>query len=191
MIKIIDNIINPISQDRLETVVNDRDFKWFYKKSLTYRSVDNEDKKLLNKDTAGFTNLIYENGEFTDPVYPSWCWSILDNMTDRTGVIVNELIRVQFNLFYQYPGDPAGESWNAAHTDQQYDHNVLLYYVNDSDGDTFIFNEKRNDNFDELTVMERVSPKKGAAILFDGNNFHASSNPFASTKRITLNFNFI
>lgn len=191
MIKIIDNIINPTSQNRLETVINDRDFKWFYRRSATYKDINDIDVRLLNKDTAGFTCPVYQNGEWMDPVYAAWAWNILDNMTEETGIVVNDLIRVQFNLIYQHPNETTGDTWNSAHIDNEFDHNVLLYYVNDSDGDTVIFNEKRGDAFEVLSINERVSPKKGRAVLFDGNQYHASSNPATTLKRLTINFNFI
>ena len=64
---------------------------------------------------------------------------------------------------------------------------TLLYYVNDSIGDTVIFNEK-NPNSKNLTEMKRISPKKGKAIFFDSSHLHCSTPP--KTNRYVINIVF-
>ena len=41
----------------------------------------------------------------------------------------------------------------ASHTDPNIEHTVMIYYVNDADGDTILFN-------DHGDIMKRVTPKK-------------------------------
>ena len=60
---------------------------------------------------------------------------------------------------------------------------TLLYYVNDSDGDTLFF-----DN--DLNITKRVTPKKNRAILFDSNMLHAGANPIKNETRIVINIIF-
>ena len=72
-----------------------------------------------------------------------------------------------------------------------WDHLTLLYYINDTDGDTILYNEK----FDEgkeviLTEMARVSPKAGRAVLFNGNLYHSPSVP-TTGYRAVINYTFI
>ena len=69
-----------------------------------------------------------------------------------------------------------------------------IYYVNDSDGDTLIFNEEEKD-IDEkgnnnLTILERISPKKGRLVLFNGKKIHAGAHPVKCNNRIVINFNY-
>ena len=82
------------------------------------------------------------------------------------------------------------------HIDLAFEHLVVLYYVNDTDGDTFIFDKKSDyqninlasvENQNELKVIKRVSPKKGRVLVFDGNRYHSSSGP---TKDIRCIINF-
>jgi hypothetical protein len=67
---------------------------------------------------------------------------------------------------------------------------TLLYYVNNSDGDTVIYNERYtgpNDKPGKLTVRQRVKPVKGRAVIFDSNQLHSSSIPTDKGYRIVIN----
>ena len=83
--------------------------------------------------------------------------------------------------FLQVPTIKTTE-YDSPHIDMEMGHTVCLYYVNNTDGDTFFFNGKN--------IIKRVSPKKGRCVLFDGKIFHASSKP-TKEKRIVINYNFI
>jgi hypothetical protein len=66
----------------------------------------------------------------------------------------------------------------------------LIFYVNDSDGDTVIFkNRWRNTDPGELVEDIRIKPKAGSAVLFDSDLYHASSSPTEGI-RVVLNFIF-
>ena len=80
------------------------------------------------------------------------------------------------------------------HVDYYKPHYTILYYVNDSDGDTFLFNEKAEGNKeasypDSLSIMKRISPKMGRAVIFDGLTFHSSSSQQTHNERLVLNIN--
>ena len=68
----------------------------------------------------------------------------------------------------------------APHTDRPEEHLGLIYYVNDSDGDTIFFEDGKE--------SKRVTPKKGRVVLFDGSTLHAggftTDNP-----RCIVNYN--
>lgn len=192
MIKIIDNIIPRTAQERLINIVDDRDFGWHYRRDTAYHPGADIPSFYTNERTSGYTHPIYANGSVIDENMMPWCYQILDGMTENTGIRVNEIVRIQFNLLYQNPSKTyTSASWNSAHTDQKYDHKVLLYYINESDGDTRIFNQRNNEEFEKFTVRQQVTPTQGTAILFDGNYFHAASNPIKHFKRHVINFNFI
>ena len=76
-----------------------------------------------------------------------------------------------------------GEYHDLPHVDRKDKHIVLLYYVNDTDGDTILF-----DN--DLNIIKRVSPKKNRVLIFNGNILHAGCSPIQSKKRVGINFNF-
>ena len=59
---------------------------------------------------------------------------------------------------------------NIIHIDMQKPHTVVLYYVNDADGTTDLFNEKGR-------IIKSVKPKMGRCVIFDGLIKHRSSHP--------------
>lgn len=109
-----------------------------------------------------------------------------------------DLMRIKGGLFVH------GESGvHKPHLDYYIPHWTFLYYVNDSDGDTFIFDqvaEPVDMNIRPLrdpvypskfTVAERVSPKAGRLVIMDGLLYHSSSAPVEHGDRMTLTFNFV
>jgi len=69
---------------------------------------------------------------------------------------------------------------------------TAIYYANDSDGDTFIFNEsylEKIEDISKLTIKKRVSPKKGRVVLFPANTLHAGSFPTEHEDRMVINYN--
>jgi hypothetical protein len=75
------------------------------------------------------------------------------------------------------------------HINQKQPHLVLLYYVNDADGETLLFDKTINDVEDgdinmmyidekyEFNVVNKIMPKRGRILLFDGRTYHAASSP--------------
>jgi hypothetical protein len=79
------------------------------------------------------------------------------------------------------------------HINRNIPHLVMLYYVNDCDGDTILYDKTLEDiSFDfnypddhhELNVEHRISPKKGRILFFDGRVYHAPSAPTKSVRCI-------
>jgi hypothetical protein len=81
-------------------------------------------------------------------------------------------------------------SW--PHVDGRDDHYVFLYYVNDSDGDTVIYNQEFVDKQykqEDMTIFKQISPKAGSAIFFNGKYFHTYYSPQKNNIRCVINMN--
>ena len=103
--------------------------------------------------------------------------------------------RIKVNLCQKVWCDN-NDAHQTPHVDFREPHWTMIYYVDDSDGDTFIFDQRayRNCEYDEikeLTLKQRVSPKKGRCLIFRGDQFHAGMHPRNHTFRTVINFNFI
>jgi hypothetical protein len=105
---------------------------------------------------------------------------------------------VQARSFMHIPiADKLRKEYDNVHVDYGKDHLVCLYYVNDTDGDTFIFDKTFDDvpigsDYSQVQwpVKQRISPKKGRCVLFDGRYYHSSSGP-TSDIRCIINFDVI
>ena len=82
---------------------------------------------------------------------------------------------------------------NIIHVNRDVPHLVLLYYVNDSDGDTILYDKTMDDipyeelypdEYCDLNITHRVTPKKGRVLVFDGRYYHAPSSPTKSMRCI-------
>ena len=85
------------------------------------------------------------------------------------------------------------------HTDHPMPHWTAILYFSDTDGDTIIYNERRDgitrhspnlDNDDGLTELVRITPKKNQLVFFDGLHYHTGHSPTTTSNRILLNVNF-
>ena len=60
---------------------------------------------------------------------------------------------------------------------------VYVYYVNESDGDTILFDEEGN-------VEASVAPGAGHFVRMDARQYHSATTPIHTSRRFVLNLNF-
>ena len=169
MINIIDDLVSKDLQDSLENIMlNNTYMPWFLHKS-TYNGEFNHNNVL---ETQQFVHTFYDE-EGINSKYFEEPKKIIDLLS------LNNLIRVKANLLLQNKNSDV-DKHTTPHKDFNFDHHVYIYYVNDSDGDTFIFDE-------DLNVVKRVTPRKGRILHFDGKWLHASSSPITSNNRCIFN----
>ena len=92
-----------------------------------------------------------------------------------------DIYRMKVNLLMPYPNAP---EYHVPHQDVAWgergrEYKSFLYYLNDSDGDTFFFDDQNN-------IIQRQTPKANTMIEFDSRMLHASSNP-TQGERYVLN----
>jgi hypothetical protein len=90
------------------------------------------------------------------------------------------------------------------HVDLQQPHRTALIYLNDSDGDTIIYNERLtptlstlggnleidDDTLPELTIKQTVAPKANRMAIFDGHLYHSGRTPTTVSRRVAININY-
>jgi hypothetical protein len=186
----IDNLVSVYTQNQLEDLFISNKLPWmFFKDCVTS---DEDVKKFQNrKRTPGIGCYIKcKSPEFLDE-------RLLDEVKiipeTACKAIEKECIEIlNARSFIHFPlRDEFRHEYDNPHVDAQFEHLVVLYYVNDSDGDTFIF-DKTSEEISipdpNMKIIKRITPKKGRAILFNGNRYHSSSCPTKGVRCI-LNFN--
>ena len=95
---------------------------------------------------------------------------------------------VQGRSFLQFPLNLDSKDDDTPHIDldEGERHIVVLYYVVTSDGDTVIYNERTES--DVYTVKQKVTPKQGRVVIFDGGQYHTAQQAI-NTVRCIANYN--
>ena len=95
---------------------------------------------------------------------------------------------IQGRSFLQFPLNLKSKEDDTPHIDldEGERHIVVLYYVKDSDGDTIIYNERTES--DTYTIKQKVTPKQGRVVIFDGGQYHTAQQA-VNTVRCIANYN--
>lgn len=185
---IIDDVVPKSYQDYLEKSIIESDIPWTYRPNL------GNNTPIANvNDPAPAVGIIHvfsnEQG-----IKSRLFYKILPMIKEACRKANYKLTGVfGGRTFIQFPAKD-NSTFTKIHTDLNVDHTVLLYYVKDSDGDTIIFNKTTNDipkdqlNESELSVIKRITPKKGRAVLFNGLIYHATTLPVLGS-RCVININ--
>ena len=125
-------------------------------------------------------------GEDSHPLFPI-ANELVDKFCKKHGFNLLEFYRTRVNLT-PLSKDPRPL---IPHVDlrNKYKHYILLLFLNDSDGDTIMYDLKVDGDMhaqEELSVLKRFSPKAGRAVLFDGDNFHAWEHPQNHDYRLSM-----
>lgn len=153
-----------------------------------------------NQETEGgrasIDKNVYEHPMFVAPLDPGHPYrnqviSVFEKFLAKHNLSYTNILRIKANWVPAAPIASKGR-YQMPHIDDDREHKVFLYYVNDADGDTIMFNELyKGYGPEEFTIRETVSPAMGKAVVFDGNNFHAPSAPIATPFRCVINIDFI
>ncbi len=173
-IYVFDDIIEKDYQNKIKSILtgqvryNGEDFPWYYIDDVT-ASGDYENQK---RGAFVHDYVHYEYGIESDFHY-----LFLDLIKKSCSKLkIKEVDVLQGRSFFQLPTNIKREDVDSPHTDMQFKHFVMLYYVCDSDGDTIIYNEKTISE-KGFTVQKKVTPKQGRVVLFDGALYHTAQQP--------------
>ena len=179
MIHIFDELIDSDYQKLIKETLFSNTYPWFFIEDIT-NSDGSEQKR------SAFTHLLVkernQNSEYHNLFVKmiQYCCAQIG----KTNVDV-----LAGRSFLQLPLNLKDHMVDTAHIDSIKKHFVMLYYVCDSDGDTIIYNEREKDRPDGIyTIKERVTPKQGRVVLFDGWLMHTAEQPINNVRCI-VNYN--
>ena len=190
MIKIFDNIIPKKQQEELKNLLFGNNFPWYFVNDITH--IGNQ-----NQARPGHCHAYMKLGEVNSD-YINEVKKISDNVNKK---IKKKLKMYQVRSFLQLPLNEkllykdSKHREDTPHIDIYEPHTVFLYYVNDSDGDTVLYNYKSKYEHDvpvyeDIKIVDRVTPKQGRVIVFDGMTWHSSTQP-TQGPRCIVNFDMV
>jgi len=185
-------------------ILENTEFPWYYCRDIT-NSPTHFNSYPIDYRQHGFHHTCFKDYTSQSVVVPHFL-HLVEMIKDK--LPENELgcdwelyrLRCGFNI----PLSPVNKKYdyldyNQPHVD--HDNNIItgktftcLYYVNETDGDTVIFNEKikpyQKSWPAKFTINKRIEPTRNKLLIFDGDHFHASSSPKKYESRLVITFNF-
>ena len=190
MIKILDNIIPKKQQEEIKNFMYGKTFPWYFVSDITH--LDNQ-----HQSRPGHFHLMVDKGK-TNSDYISEIKKISDSVNKK---IKKKLQMYQVRSFLQLPLNEkllysdSKHREDTPHIDIEQPHTVFLYYVNDADGDTVIYdyvskNVKDVPNYEDIKMVKKITPKQGRVVVFDGMTWHSSTQP-TKGPRCIVNFDMV
>ena len=176
MIQIFDEIVDIFDQEIIKNFLYDTG-QWSFVKDISVK--DNKQQR------PGFKIMFNQ-------LHPS-IDLVLKNTIKKLKLKNPTLLEAR--TFLQLPLDKKyiGEGVDTPHLDRTTPHWSFIYYVEDSDGDTIIYDYKsKNENdipyFEDVKELKRIKPKQGTIVAFDGLHWHTAEQP-TKNKRCIIIFN--
>ena len=184
-ILVIDDFIDKDYQQKIKNnLMGDNDFPWYYIDDVTAAYEEGNQGRpglshvIIELNDDGSSNLISEFHDLFIPMLELAC-GILEVPTAKV---------LQGRSFMQFPLNLQSDEDDTPHIDldEGVRHVVVLYYVVTSDGDTIIYNERTES--EKYTEKQRVTPKQGRVVIFDGGLYHTAQQ-CSKTPRCIVNYN--
>lgn len=178
-IEVYDDVLTQEEADAVENTLLFEEFPWYYQKSTVAGYAPDP----LVKDVPWLSHAFIKQGVVNSPTV-HMTGMILDRFLKHSGHTHSEIIRISANMTHPSFGE---RKPLPIHIDQpNKEHDVLIYYANDADGNTVIYN-----NRERRRVVKEVEPKKNRFLLFNGDYWHSSFLPERHNVRLVINFNLV
>ena len=179
--RVFDNIISKKDQKFIKNnLLDNADFPWSYVSDISKK--DNTHQR-----RPGFKH-IFKNYNLIEPI-------LVNTRAKLNKVLYARDEILEARAFLQLPLEKnfVGKGVDTPHLDRTEPHLVVLYYVNDSDGDTIIYDYKSKDEndipyFEDVKELKRIKPKQGRVVVFDGLYWHTAEQP-KNDVRCIININ--
>jgi len=191
-IYVVDDAIPGNYQELIKDAVFDTfNHPWFLKQSLSESTAGNGDVRFTQ--SPGFANVFYNNNGILNKKIYDLFLPVVKIACGKIDFTFNSL--VYGRSFLKMPLSTHKGITNP-HIDIPIPHLVCLYYINDSDGETVFFNKidsppgSERPSFDDAEITNKVEPKQGRMVLFNGSVYHSNTLPTHSMRAV-INCNVI
>lgn len=196
-LKIFDDFLDPDDFKQLSNFVLGEKFPWFFIENV---SIDPRDSKLIKdplaQETSGFNHVTVDREWNIESFTYQHLIPFFSKIQSTLGFTHDHLIRARLSMKFQ-KDNFLSNNYNMPHVDYFYPHESFIFYLNDTDGDTRVFDQwhtysetERPTVPEEFTTQARVTPKANRLVWINGMQYHTASNPIQGYKRVILNINF-
>lgn len=188
---ILDNIIEESKQKDLINYVKREDLIWIDQKNITgdYGG---------NKDSLYFPAKVHSSNEIKDEKIKDIINDIQKESLKKIGFKFIKNYRYKIN--WTSPIERNYDPMDLIHIDTDQDHLAIVYYINNSTGNTILHRNREGDNAEtfhrnkkkidkeNFREVESVKPKQGRVVVFDGRLHHYGDYP-EDGERFIININ--
>ena len=188
---VIDDVIPKSCQQEIKDTLFSNNFPWFYTKDVT----NNMENEYGNNSPACSHNFVI-NGQIT-----SQYWGLVSIIghigAEKLGYKFGGIPRTRAFLQFPLNHKMLKDAVDPLHIDSPIPHLAMVYYVSDSDGCTILVNKKYDQQkgvegglqAKDYEIIEKVTPKQGRLLVFDGLYYHTAEQPMETNMRCIINFN--
>jgi ectoine hydroxylase-related dioxygenase (phytanoyl-CoA dioxygenase family) len=181
MIQVIDNIISETYQNELEDTLFSESFNKITSPKIRYYSNGNIGHEHWFIKKSQYLNM----HQLIIPLF--------EEISKKSGI----LGKISDARTFLQEKSTNQNIHDIIHVDMVIPHFVFLYYVNNSDGETILFDKRHTYGNSQFLVhgqkpnpLEKITPQKGRVLIFDGLTYHAAGIP-KENNRCVINFNII
>tara|TARA_R100001480_G_scaffold111364_1_gene112461 strand:+ start:127 stop:681 length:555 start_codon:yes stop_codon:yes gene_type:complete len=178
-IKVIDNFANIQEQLQIINLVKEKGDQYQFTDSTVFDC----EKTKFTVDYPCFAKLIFASNPSCKIDYDFF--PMVYYLLHKNKLSNYFIERIKINVNFPFPNGTK-ENHGPIHQDFELTDKVkesisIIYYINNSDGDSVFFDKKFNE-------IKRVSPRQGRAVIFNNPINHAGSCPVNSPYRQAINF---
>lgn len=172
---IIDKVLSDSYADEVKRALLSDYFPWYFNDYVIQTSKEID-------DSFQFTHSIVNNNEAKSEVF-QLIKPMIYFIELHTGLKIKNTVRIKANLITRNNSELNKD--RTIHQDNpSSNYKSFLYYVDDSDGDTVMYEA------DKQTETLRITPKANKGVYFDSNVYHTSTQPTVAKRRVVINFVF-
>jgi hypothetical protein len=188
--EVIDNFLTHIDFKNLSSVIMGKQFPWYYTETVSAPHGLFKPDTINCKETDGFFNNIHNVFTMQEPSPAIELFGGFFHAIETLGYTPDDFYVLRLSMKFPKTGY-TDQTYQLPHVDfTDKPHDTLIFYLNDSDGNTRIFDQYYDGSIPEnFTVKEQVKPVKNRLIKFDGFQYHTAANPVETSRRIIINLN--
>jgi hypothetical protein len=186
MIEVIDNFLSPSYFLVLQEMTSSDSFPWNYRENVTKSNSEN----YTSLGDIGFDyGIIKNHGNFVIRDSKEAQMSVAALYLIMDYIECSDILKGRYDMTVYNP-----EKYrHSPHIDINHpDFISTILYMNDSDGETLVYEEKSFCTMDvditkEYNVKKSIEPKANRLLVFDGHYIHTGHSPSKHKNRILLN----